>query len=52
MNQEQFKWFWSQLKGPLKNQWGRFTDDDLLQIGGNVEKFNSTLEARYGGMRG
>ena len=48
MNQEQFGWFWGQLKDPLKKQWGQLTDDDLLQIEGNVEQFNRTVEARYG----
>lgn len=51
MNQEQFGQFWSQLKVPLKNQWEKITDDDLLQIEGNMDTFNRTLEARYGGRK-
>ena len=52
MNQEQFGWFWAQLKGPLKMQWGKFTDDDLLHIEGDVSKFISTTETRYGEKKG
>jgi uncharacterized protein YjbJ (UPF0337 family) len=48
MNQEQFGQFWSQLEVPLKNQWGKFTDDDLQQIEGNLDAFNRTIETRYG----
>lgn len=52
MNQEQFQRFWGQLKNPLKSQWGKLTADDLLQIEGNLVKFNSAIETRYGEMKG
>ena len=48
MNQEQFKGSWDQLKGALKKQWGNLTDDDLLQIEGDQDKFNGTIQKRYG----
>jgi len=48
MNQEQFGQFWRQLEVPLKNQWGKFTDDDLLKIEGNLDTFNRIIETRYG----
>ncbi|HJU05861.1 MAG TPA: CsbD family protein [Nitrospiraceae bacterium] len=48
MNQDQFKGRWSQFKGELKKKWGEFTDDDLLQIEGNYDKFTGTLQQRYG----
>ena len=48
MNQEQFGQFWLQLEVPLKTQWGKFTDDDLQQIEGNLDTFNRTVETRYG----
>ena len=51
MNQEQFKGSWDQLKGGLKKQWGILTDDDLLQIGGDLDRFNGTIEKRYGQMK-
>jgi uncharacterized protein YjbJ (UPF0337 family) len=34
MNPEQFKDSWNQLKGSLKKEWRKFTDDDLLRIAG------------------
>jgi uncharacterized protein YjbJ (UPF0337 family) len=48
MNQDQFKGRWSQFKGELKKKWGQFTDDDLLQIEGNYDKFIGTAQTRYG----
>lgn len=48
MNTEQFKGQWLQLKGELKRRWGQFTDDDLLQIDGNYDKFVGRVQARYG----
>jgi uncharacterized protein YjbJ (UPF0337 family) len=52
MNPEQFKDSWKQLKGSLKKDWGKFTDDDLLRIGGDQEKFYATSEAHYGILKG
>lgn len=51
MNQEQFGKFWSQLEAPLKAKWGQITDDDLLQVEGNVDRFNRMIETRYGGKK-
>ena len=48
MNQEQFKGGWNQFKGELKKRWGKFTDDDLLQIEGNYDQFTGILQQRYG----
>ena len=48
MNKDQFKGRWTQFKGELKKQWGKFTDDDLLQIEGDYQKFQGTLQSKYG----
>ena len=48
MNKDQFKGRWTQFKGELKKQWGKFADDDLLQIEGDYQKFQGTLQAKYG----
>jgi uncharacterized protein YjbJ (UPF0337 family) len=48
MNAEQLKGKWTQFKGDLKAQWGKFTDDDLQQIEGNFEKFVGKVQERYG----
>ena len=51
MNQEQFKGNWTQLKGELKKRWGKLTDDDLLQVEGDQDKFNGAIHKRYGEMK-
>ena len=51
MNTEQFKASWEQLEGHLKKHWEKFTEEDLLQIEGDLAKFNSTIEKRYGDMK-
>ena len=48
MNTDTFKGQWGQFKGELKKQWGKFTDDDLIQIEGNYDKFMGKLQERYG----
>jgi uncharacterized protein YjbJ (UPF0337 family) len=48
MNAEQLKGQWAQFKGELKQQWGKFTDADLLQIEGNYEKFIGKVQELYG----
>jgi uncharacterized protein YjbJ (UPF0337 family) len=46
MNTDQFAGKWSQFKGELKKRWGKFTDDDLLQIEGNYDKFKGKVQER------
>jgi uncharacterized protein YjbJ (UPF0337 family) len=39
---------WQQLRGELRTWWGRLTDDDLEQIGGQRDKLIGRLQERYG----
>jgi uncharacterized protein YjbJ (UPF0337 family) len=48
MNQEQFKAFWIQLKPSLQAEWEKITEEDLLEIDGNLAKFTTVIEKRYG----
>ena len=48
MNADTFKGQWKQLKGELKSRWGKLTDDDLMQIDGNLDKLIGSIETRYG----
>lgn len=48
MNQQQFIGFWEQLQDPLKAKWEKITDEDLLQIDGDMVKFHDVLDLRYG----
>lgn len=35
--QASMKGNWHELKGNVKKQWGKLTDDDMAQINGNTE---------------
>jgi len=48
MNQEQFGQFWLQLKTPLKAKWDKITEEDLIEIKGNLSQFGTVLQRRYG----
>ena len=39
---------WKQLTGQVKTQWGKLTDDDLMQINGNREQLAGKIQQRYG----
>jgi uncharacterized protein YjbJ (UPF0337 family) len=39
---------WKQVKGTVKQQWGKLTDDDLTQINGSQEKLEGIIQERYG----
>ena len=48
MNADQFKGKWIQFKGDVKQKWGKLTDDDLMQVEGNYDKFIGKVQERYG----
>ncbi|HVP34301.1 MAG TPA: CsbD family protein [Steroidobacteraceae bacterium] len=39
---------WHQIKGKVKEQWGKLTDDDLKQLEGHAEQLAGKLQERYG----
>jgi uncharacterized protein YjbJ (UPF0337 family) len=39
---------WKQLKGKVKEQWGRLTDDDLNVIAGRQDQLEGKIQERYG----
>ena len=39
---------WKQLKGRVKEKWGRLTDDDLDVINGRQEQLEGKIQERYG----
>jgi uncharacterized protein YjbJ (UPF0337 family) len=39
---------WKQMKGKVKEQWGKLTDDDLYVINGKQEQLEGSLQRRYG----
>lgn len=48
MNQDRIQGRWKQLKGKLKEQWGRLTDDDLDVIAGRREQLLGRIQQRHG----
>jgi uncharacterized protein YjbJ (UPF0337 family) len=48
MNADQLKGKWMQFKGELKQQYGKFTDDDLQQTEGNYDTFLGKVQEWYG----
>jgi uncharacterized protein YjbJ (UPF0337 family) len=51
MNSDQWRGEWKQLKGKVKAQWGKLTDDDLQVIDGRREELVGVLQKRYGGAK-
>jgi uncharacterized protein YjbJ (UPF0337 family) len=48
MNNDRTTGAWHQIKGKVKEQWGKLTDDDLTQLEGKSEQLAGKLEERYG----
>jgi uncharacterized protein YjbJ (UPF0337 family) len=48
MNWDQTEGRWKQVKGSVKEHWGKLTDDDLAVIAGNRDKLIGKLQERYG----
>ncbi len=48
MNIDQMTGKWKQMKGALKQQWGKLTDDDLEVINGQRDSLIGKLQERYG----
>ncbi len=48
MNRDTLSGQWTQLKGSVREQWGKLTNDDLDQIQGKSEQLVGKLQERYG----
>ena len=48
MNENQLKGNWKQLKGRVKEQWGKLTDDDLTRMNGQRDQLVGKLQEKYG----
>jgi uncharacterized protein YjbJ (UPF0337 family) len=48
MNEDTLKGQWTQLKGRVREQWGKLTDDDLDRIEGRSEQLVGKIQERYG----
>ena len=48
MNSDQFEGKWKQLKGSVKQRWGKLTDDDVTAMSGKKDELIGKLQERYG----
>jgi len=39
---------WHEVKGLLRQKWGKLTDDDLTRLSGKTEELAGLLQQRYG----
>ncbi len=39
---------WKELKGKVRNQWGKLTDDDIERVKGKTEELAGILQQKYG----
>jgi uncharacterized protein YjbJ (UPF0337 family) len=51
MNEDILKGQWTQLKGRVRQEWGRFTNDDVARIDGDREVLLGRLQELYGRTR-
>ena len=47
-NQDILRDKWSELKGQVKQRWGKLTDDDLQRLSGTTADLVGVLRQRYG----
>ncbi|MFP4431804.1 MAG: CsbD family protein [Spirochaetaceae bacterium] len=48
MNKDFLKGSWDQIKGRIKSEWGKLTDDDLTRANGDMEELVGIVRKRYG----
>ena len=48
MNEDILKGKWKEIKGGVKEKWGKLTDDDLTVVEGKKEKLLGLLQQKYG----
>lgn len=48
MNTDTMQGNWTQMKGKIKEKWGKLTDDDLKVIEGKNEQLAGKIQERYG----
>jgi uncharacterized protein YjbJ (UPF0337 family) len=48
VNKDIFEGKWKEVRGQIKEWWGKLTDDDLEQTGGNAEQIIGLLQQKYG----
>jgi uncharacterized protein YjbJ (UPF0337 family) len=48
MNKDIFEGKWKEMRGQVREWWGKLTDDDLERAGGKVDQLIALLQQKYG----
>jgi uncharacterized protein YjbJ (UPF0337 family) len=48
MNSSELQSKWQTLKGEIRSQWGKLSDDDIERIAANKDKLIGVVQERYG----
>ncbi len=48
MNKDTLEGNWKQLKGKVRENWGKLTDDEVEEIGGRKDNFVGKIQEKYG----
>lgn len=48
MDTDRLKGAWHQVKGAVRLQWAKLTDDDLEAVDGDSERLKGRIQERYG----
>jgi uncharacterized protein YjbJ (UPF0337 family) len=48
MNQDTLEGQWTQMKGKMREKWGKLTDDDWDTVAGKKDQLLGKLQERYG----
>ena len=48
MNWDRIEGQWSQVKGKVREQWGKLTDDDVEVVAGRRDHLAGKIQERYG----
>lgn len=48
MNREQIEGNWQIFRGRIKEEWGKFTDDELDELEGKVDQIAGQISVKYG----
>ena len=48
MNKNQVQGRWNELKGEIKKKWGSVTDDNLMELEGDLQKVAGAIQKRTG----
>ncbi len=47
MNKDTFEGKWKELRGDVRKQWGKLTNDDVEKIAGSYEQLVGKIQQKY-----